>query len=728
MILFLLLFYFSTNYASGFQLSLQRLKIGAEASCTRSASFGLEMGLKDSPTTYTFVGGKGGVGKTTTSSAIAVGYSDEGLKTLVVSTDPAHSLGDALDLSLTPGTVTPIVTEQNLWALEVDVDSAVQQFQEAAAGLDIDALAADIGIPRNMVESLGLEDMTSIFKNPPPGIDEIVALLEIFKMGKTGKYDRIVVDTAPTGHTLRLLELPAFLSKLTGSLIRLRSKLTGAIQSFKNMFGGSSAGDGAPQQEPLLGALEKLEGYQTALAEMGSALKDASQTQFVVVTIATNLAVSETTRLVRSLRDQDISVNAIVCNQMVAEDADSKYLSSRVGAQQSCIAQIKAAAPATVQVSEVPFSDTEVLGPFGLKFFASLAHPPTANTATNPIASRKLTIFGGKGGVGKTTSAASWGVALAEAGMRTLVVSTDPAHSLGDAIMMPLTDQPQQVDLGGTDGGASGYNQLWAMEIDPDRALDEFKDVVSGSLGSEASQVGGTMGALETMGLPDLKGELLGLLMDTDNPPPGTDEVVAMARIMTFMEEGMVRPDGSVLQFDRVVLDTAPTGHTLRMLSLPEFLVDLVDKIRRVQEKTGGLLGGQAPSSATGTGDGKLLTFQDRMSRLEDLLHDPGRCEFSIVTIPTQLAAAETNRLVSALADDSVSVRRIIINQVLPSGDGEDVQSTSFLQRTRSAQQAALSQLRALTEVGDMELTEVPYFDTELRTVFGLRLLSRLIV
>ena len=97
--------------------------------------------LRDSPTKYTFVGGKGGVGKTTTSAALALGYSDMGKRTLIVSTDPAHSLGDALDIELQPGVVTPIVTEQNLWALEVDIDSAIDEFRQMADGLDVDRCA-----------------------------------------------------------------------------------------------------------------------------------------------------------------------------------------------------------------------------------------------------------------------------------------------------------------------------------------------------------------------------------------------------------------------------------------------------------------------------------------------------------------------------------------------------------------------------------------------------------
>ena len=749
--------------------------------------------LRDSPTKYTFVGGKGGVGKTTTSSAIAVGYSDAGKRTLIVSTDPAHSLGDALDIELQPGVVTPIVTEQNLWALEVDIDSAIDEFRKTAEGLDVDrctrvvrthththtitplslpsisliltlpvfdihddglsrmySLARDIGISREMIEGLGLEDVTSLFQNPPPGIDEIVALLEIFKLGGlqggAQAYDKIVIDTAPTGHTLRLLELPQFLDKVTGSLLRLRAKLTGAIQGFKNMFGGGNPSQ--PQKEPLLDVLEKLERYQLRLTDMRAALKDASQTQFVIVTIPTSLAVAESTRLVTSLQAQGIAVNKVVCNQLIQEGADAAYLSTRVRAQRECITSLTAAAPPTVEITEVPFLDTEVVGPYGLKFFASMAHPVDASVASNPMGSKKLTIFGGKGGVGKTTVAAAWGVALADAGLRTLVVSTDPAHSLGDAFMTPLGDKPQQIELPGASSPGPGssssrsqsQSQLWAMEIDPDAALAEFRDTVEDTMRSA-----GGGGAMASMGLPDLKAEVMNLLMDTDNPPPGTDEIVAMTRVISYLDDGLTMPSGEVLTFDRVVLDTAPTGHTLRMLALPTFLQVLVDKVKAIRDSsTGGILGSilgggggaRGGAAAAGSGDGgplgedRLMRFQERMGRLEDVLHNPSESEFSIVTIPTQLATAETKRLMQALAADSVAVRRIIINQVLPVDQAETPEaSDAFLTRTRSAQQASVAQLRRLVGLTPgMELVEVPHFDTELRTVFGLRLLGNVVL
>jgi arsenite-transporting ATPase len=147
---------------------------------------------------FIFVGGKGGVGKTSTSSALSVALSNKGFRTLIVSTDPAHSLGDALDENLRSGLVRPIVTEPSLWALEIDVDAALEDFKKSADDLNSESISRTLGVPKDIIDSLGLEDLASLFTNPPPGIDEIVALIKIFEYADerlengSPKYERIV--------------------------------------------------------------------------------------------------------------------------------------------------------------------------------------------------------------------------------------------------------------------------------------------------------------------------------------------------------------------------------------------------------------------------------------------------------------------------------------------------------------------------------------------------------
>lgn len=402
---------------SNFHLQQQQTSSSSSSLPTLSELSKLQPRIK--ATQFVFVGGKGGVGKTTTSSAVALACSDNGLRTLVVSTDPAHSLGDSLDVNLTAGTVIPIVTESSLWALEIDVDAALEEFKSTVSEFDTDAISKSLGIPKAMIDSLGLDDIADIFLNPPPGIDEIVALTKIFQYANERtssgelRFDRIVIDTAPTGHTLRLLQLPDFLNSLTGRLIKFRAKINGAMDSFRSMFGGSDQTAGPDKLQAMMG---KLDALQENVLLVKSTLKDASRTQFVAVTIPTQLAVAETRRLIGSLQSEGIRVSTLICNQVVdTSPNDFQYIRTRTAGQRKCILKLREGIrqvgdsstmsgadkdPAPVEVTEVPYVDTEVTGLYGLRFFHSIAHPPLPRSASNPMDSRKLTIFGGKGGVG----------------------------------------------------------------------------------------------------------------------------------------------------------------------------------------------------------------------------------------------------------------------------------------------------------------------------------------
>lgn len=180
------------------------------------------------------------------------------------------------------------------------------------------------------------------------------------------------------------------------------------------------------------------------------------------------------------------------------------------------------------------------------------------------------------------------------------------------------------------------------------------------------------------------------------------------------------------MRFDRVVLDTAPTGHTLRMLQLPIFLQKLIQKVRRIQGSTSS--GGGSSSSS------RLSDFEDKMGRLETILHSPNECEFTAVTIPTELASSETLRLLRALNVEGILVRRLIVNQVLPSssdtagaGGEEAVGVSSYLERVRVGQARSMQELRSLSSAAGINLVQVPFFDMEIRTVYGVRVISKII-
>lgn len=325
---------------------------------------------------------------------------------------------------------------------------------------------------------------------------------------------------------------------------------------------------------------------------------------------------------------------------------------------------------------------------------------------------------------------------LCQAGFRTLVVSTDPAHSLGDSLQEQLSGQPRQLDtsyLGGDSGG-----ELWALEIDPKEALQEFRDAVTETADATTqsnSDTASGKGFMASMGLPDFKAELSDIVSGVKDPPPGTDEVVALTKVISYLTKGYTLPNGRTVKFDRVVLDTAPTGHTLRMLNLPPFLIQLVEKLKSIRSKaSGGILGAMSGmTSSTESernvpeGEDKLSRFEKSMRRLDAMIHNERECEFVVVTIPTDVATAESSRLLSSLANEGISVRRLVINQVLPKHDDSNALADAYLTKLRQGQSKSISTLKKLCEIDGINLIEVPYFDTEVRTVYGLRVISSLL-
>ncbi|THG18839.1 hypothetical protein TEA_017478 [Camellia sinensis var. sinensis] len=202
----------------------------------------------------------------------------------------------------------------------------------------------------------------------------------------------------------------------------------------------------------------------------------------------------------------------------------------------------------------------------------SVTAPSEATTGFDDMVSetkRKYYMLGGKGGVGKTSCAASLAVKFANNGHPTLVVSTDPAHSLSDSFAQDLT--------GGTLVPVEGPDSpLFALEINPEKAREEFRST------SQKTGGNGIKDFMDGMGLGMIVEQLeelkLGELLDT--PPPGLDEAIAISKVIQFLESREYN------MFTRIVFDTAPTGHTLRLLSLPDFLDASIGKILKVESFT----------------------------------------------------------------------------------------------------------------------------------------------
>lgn len=270
---------------------------------------------------------------------------------------------------------------------------------------------------------------------------------------------------------------------------------------------------------------------------------------------------------------------------------------------------------------------------------------------------KKVLFFGGKGGVGKTTVAAAVATALAARSRKVLIVSTDPAHSLSDALEKHVGPAVVTIDTG-----------LDAVEIDPEREADEYIDHVKEQIAESAA--------------PRIVGEVERQI-DVARVSPGAEESALFDRFARIMMDGVDR-------YEVIVFDTAPTGHTLRLLSLPElmtaWIAGLIDQRQKVNAlgKMWRNVAGAAASKEVRDADPVLRTLEERRERFvfaRDVLTDPERASFFFVVTPERLPILETERAVAALDRYGIPVGGVIVNRIIPEEEpGEFLASRRELQ------------------------------------------------
>ncbi|GAD52426.1 arsenical pump-driving ATPase [Halarchaeum acidiphilum MH1-52-1] len=327
-------------------------------------------------------------------------------------------------------------------------------------------------------------------------------------------------------------------------------------------------------------------------------------------------------------------------------------------------------------------------------------------------------LYGGKGGVGKTTMAAATGLASATDGTPTLVVSTDPAHSLSDTYRTDVPSRP---------GRVRDDVPLWGVEIDPDEAMERAGAMGLGGAGGDAEGAGaGPMGGLgDLLGGGDAGANPLG------GPMPGADEAAAMQLLVEYLDDE---------RFERVVVDTAPTGHTLRLLELPELMDSMMGRMLRFREKMGGMMDsmkglfGGDDAAGAGTGMDGVEEVRERVSRLRDVLTDPARTDFRIVTVPEEMSVVEAKRLRERLEEFGIPVSTVVVNKVMeplvdvvPSVPSEafvspNLEECEFCQRRWDVQQDALAEAQDLFRGRDVE--RVPLLAEEVRGPDALRVVA----
>jgi arsenite-transporting ATPase len=565
---------------------------------------------------------------------------------LLVSTDPAHALGDVLDRKLTARPSPLPVRRGTLRACELDADRALAQWlTRRRPGLAAIFLRGTI---------LERADIDRFLKLSLPGVDELFGLLEIERLQAAERYDDVVVDTAPTGHTLRLLATPEIFATIAGVLDVMQEKHRVLADAF-SFGGGGARRDGS---DALIDELRR-DGER-----LHASLRDRTRMRLCWVVLAEEMSVAESRRALATLDADGISPSDIIVNRVTPPPPSVCALCNgrRRYEAEWLNAIAKEWGGAAIALWTLPASERPPRGlpalrqviPMvtALKTRARSRERQRATRDTggsrhelpaplNSSRATRLLIVGGKGGVGKTTCAAALALSVARAApdRRVLLVSTDPAHSLGDVFGEQLGDAERTIAAGGT-------GRLVVREIDAAAGWREWRERYRASIDAVFAKLAGPHADLAVDRA--IVEELFELA------PPGMDEVVGMLA----MVDALTR---SKSPFDLVVVDSAPTGHTLRLLELPAQAHAWLRQIMTVMLKYHLAAGAEQLST-------DIVRLAHGLTELEKLLVNPRECGFVVVTRPEPSPALQTLRLLDWLRRHRIRRQALIVNGVTPPG------------------------------------------------------------
>jgi len=553
-------------------------------------------------TRFIFFSGKGGVGKTSMACVSAVRYADEGKRTLIVTTDPASNLADVFEQTI-GHRITPIAGVPNLWAMEIDPDRATEEYKDRALA-PIRAV-----FPPQIVRVIE-EQMSGPCTAEVAAFDRFTDFLDVPTQNEQA-FDVVVFDTAPTGHTLRLLELPFAWSH--------------SIDAAAGGSGQTCIGPAAAIQDAKLK-------YERAMTIMG----DPTQTTFVFVLHPEAIAVRETQRAIAELSKLDIHAHQLIINGIIPpEEKANPLFAARAEMQARYLQQIETEIPLPARRMFLLSGEIKGVGrvrDVGRMFFdgkrdtatrAVLCHPAALPYTSSsdilqrilPNSHRRTLFFAGKGGVGKTVASCITAVWLARQGYRTLLVTTDPAAHLGDVLGVPVGDQVAPV---------AGVPNLWAAKIDPKAAAEAYKARIL----EDARRRGRPPEAIKVMA--------------EELDSPCTEEMAAFDR---FIDYASHEEDWQV-----IVFDTAPTGHTLRLLELP------MDWSQQLDVRV------FVSVDSTAADD----VAKQRFGQVIAMMRDPERTTFAFVMYPEATPILEAYRAVEELRSVGIEPRLVVANMVLP--------------------------------------------------------------
>jgi arsenite-transporting ATPase len=604
----------------------------------------------------TFFVGKGGVGKTTVSAAYAAWWAARHPRrpVLLMSTDPAHSLADVFELRLGPRPQpVPLPGSARLTVWQVDAERQFRKFLDKYRETIISLLERGTIFSRQEIEPL--------LDTTVPGMAEMSALLAIHEALEGRKYDQLVVDTAPIGHTLRLFEMPEYFARFLDLLDLAGSR----DQVLAQHFGGA-----AIARNPFIAE------WRSMVAAVQEALHHP-ESRIVMVTTPENFALNESLRTARTMADapDPLRVTDLVINRALRRQTQCPICKQRAAQTRTALQFVKHNFPG------LPFHVAEdhggpVLGARQLRLFGAHAFEaePLRVAATPPAIARKPKLVpaewpplptriawtSGKGGVGKTTISAALAVnqRRLHSSRPVTICSTDPAPSLDDVFQADVGDRPISV---------LGDRKLRAAELD---SAAEFR-LWAGEMKSKID----TAFRSNVHGLHlDLSFERRILTALLDMVPPGVDEIAAIFRVLDLAGDNQT-----------LIVDMAPTGHALELLRMPGRIL-LWSRL---------LLKMLAPHRSMALAREvavQIATLSHRVRELAAMLKDARSSQVVPVMLAEPLPDRETLRLLSSLEELGVSTTELFVNRVLLASN----QTGQRCRCCRTAHQWQLATLAAL--------------------------------
>lgn len=291
-------------------------------------------------TTFIFIGGKGGVGKTTVSAATALWCARMNKKTLIISTDPAHSLGDSFD-RIIKHVPTPIT--QNLEAIEIDPDRAMEEYKDKMEQ------------QQKYNDALGMFSDQLDVMSSSPGIDEVAAFEKFMEYMTSDEYDVVIFDTAPTGHTLRLLSFPEMMDSWMGKLIKTKTQLGQMASKLKNILPFM----GSDEEEEQ--GMEELNRTKEQIIKARAILTDPNRTTFKTVLIPEEMSIIESSRAMDALEKCNMTNDGIIVNKIQPDNNHCEFCKSRRAIQEKRLQTIRESFDGQI-IAEIPLQAHEVRG------------------------------------------------------------------------------------------------------------------------------------------------------------------------------------------------------------------------------------------------------------------------------------------------------------------------------------------------------------------------------